>query len=228
MFRKTWEKINARRILLSVVSVAILLFSPWGITQAQGGRGQAFAVRSVSQVRGTRVRIWTAQQPGGYPYIIGTDGICTSSPTCGYTAGFFETGYIKGTNSPIQNQLQQFAVYGNINGGENIQYGLGNLSDNTWYTFQTLYSNSAQRWEAWRGSLVVYFVYGLNFTSGAMVACGAEGEPNGVPLGVQCDSMQYKVGTGSWTLYDYTGTQIESNYCVYKPYSYAAIAWGPC
>jgi hypothetical protein len=224
-------KLRQRRIKFKgiwlVATIVGMLGLLSGIVFAQGG-AQAFAVKAISQVKATRVNIWTAQQPAGYNFIIGITGICTTLE-CYAGTGFWETGYIKGIITPVQNQLQQFVSYANINGSITTKYGLGNLIDNNWYTFQTLYSNTAQRWEAWRDGQVIWFPPSpLNFTYRARAICGPEGSSDGVPLGVECNNMQYKTTTVGWTLYDYTSTQISGRYCVFKPYTYGAFGWGPC
>ena len=226
MFRRI-NPLGVLKVFFCVLIIASVLIFPRKIFLAQGG-AQAFAAIAVSQVKATRGTIWTAQQPSGYSFIIGVTGLCTTVD-CYAGAGFWETGYIKGTITPVHNQLQQFVSYENVNGSITTKYGLGNLADNNWYTFQTLYSNTAQRWEAWRDGQVIWFPpSSLNFTYGARAICGPEGSSNGVPLGVECKNMQYKTTTVGWTLYDYTYTQIVGNYCVFKPYTYGSFGWGPC
>ncbi len=239
MLRKT-ASMGVTGAFLLVTLIAILFVSPKK-TGAQTGNalanptptsmaGRAFADKAVSSVRGTKIDIWTAQQPAqsgavGSPSGVCTDPICTSG-----SPGYVETGYYKGMGSPVHNQLQQYVTYKNINGGEVPVYGLGNLNDNTWYTFQTLYSQTAQRWEAWRdGQLKWYVPNSLNFTEGALVWCGAEGIPNGVQLGVECENMRYKLtGGNTWIQYNFTGTFIQGPYCVFKPAEFGAFGWGPC
>jgi hypothetical protein len=198
--------------------------------QANNIAAQAIAVRTVQGATGVRANIWTAQQPAGW-YAIGSPvGVCQYAPQC--SGHFFETGYIKGTITSPPNVLQQYAAYTNFGGSVVNVFGLGNLNDNTWYNFQSYYNPSVGRWQAYRNGVLIYQVpAALAISSGNLVACGAEGGDRGVPLGVECNNMQYKVGGGAWTSYDYTGTQVWGigyAYCVYKPYSYGAIGWGPC
>lgn len=235
MPRRSWEKIKVQRISL-VVALSMILLVPLAIAWAQGGNAQALAVKPVPQVRGTRVDIWTAQRPSGYVAISGHTAVCTTQPLCTPTAGFFETGYVKGTITDVDNVLQQYVGYANVDGGVVSVWGLGNLSDNTWYTFQTLYSNTAQRWEAWRNGQVIYFPpSALNFTYGARVSCGSEGNPDGVPLATECENMRYKPPSGKgWIQYDYTTIQVTQpptythTYCVFSRHAYNAVGWGPC
>ncbi|MGH9879320.1 MAG: hypothetical protein ACRD5H_16950, partial [Nitrososphaerales archaeon] len=163
-------------------------------------------------------------------YAIGSpDGVCTTTPPC--NGQFFETGYAKGTITSPPNVLQQYAAWMTSGGSTVNQFGLGNLSNNTWYTYMVVWNNATGRWDAYRNGYKVFqSPTGLGFTNGQMVACGAEGGDAGVPLGVECSNMQYKVGS-IWTQYDYTGTQtwgIGYYYCVTRPYPYGLIAWGPC
>ena len=222
MVTKHWRSLPITAPLL--LFIGLVLVPP--LAGGSSITDQVFAIRNVSQVRGIRVNIWTAQQPSNWYAIASPVSICTSTDLC--TGSFFETGYVKGTITEPDNILQQYASWTDPDGRTRNVFNLGNLSDNTWYQFQSLYSNSAQRWEAWRGSLVVYYVpYALSFTSGNMVLCGAEGGGTGVPLAVECNNMRYKVGSGSWTQYNYTGVQRTPGYCAYKPYEYGAIVRGP-
>ncbi len=234
MFRIAAKMTTATTLL--IVLIAISLVSPRKITWAQvptptptGGYGQAFGIKSISSVRGLKADIWTAQQPGGYYFIASPVAICVAQP-CTPVSGLVETGYIKGLRTQPQNQLMQYLMAQDILGYQHPAYGLGNLSDNTWYNFQVLYSNTAQRWEAWRNGQLVYYVpYTLGFTNGARGGCGAESSSIGIPLGVECRNMQYKLtGSTQWVSYNYTGTQINGNYCVFKPQEYGAFGWGPC
>ncbi len=215
--------VNLPRILLVLTLIAVPPLAGGSSITAQ-----TFGTKNIAQVRGIRTDVWTAQQPSGWYAIASPVGICTTVEPC--TGYYFETGYIKGliTTGYGENVLQQYAGWKDPTGHPLNQFGLGNLNDNTWYQFKSLYSTSAGRWEAWLGTTnVVYFRTDLNFTTGSMVACGAEGGGTDVPLAVQCNNMQYKVGNNAWTLYDYSDVQHVPGYCAYKPYSYSVLAWGP-
>jgi len=231
MFHVNMKGTVILKVLLFITLVLVLLAMKPKAEIAASDLRQAFSVRLVSSVRGTRVDIWTASHPSGWVAITGLTGICTGEP-CDITKGFFETGFVKGTITPVDNQLQQFAAFHNPNWNVVNIFGLGNLNNNSWYTFQTLYSYSAARWEAWRGGVPVYYTNALSFTTGARVVCGPEGIGNWPwqypPIATQCNNMRYKIGRGSWTLYDYTYTQIQGPYCVYRPYTYSALGYGPC
>jgi hypothetical protein len=190
-------------------------------------------VKPISHVRGTRINIWTAQQGTNAVYVASPTGVCTGTP-CEDSSivSFFETGYYKGQGTTPQYVLQQYATFNSVNGPFGTMYGLGNLNDNTWYTFQTLYSQTAQRREAWRDGQLKWYIPSyvpINFTEGVEVLCGPEGLPNGVYLAVECNNMQYKLtGSSVWNQYNYTDKQIWGNYCVFKPYEFGALGWGPC
>lgn len=52
---------------------------------------------------------------------------------------------------------------------------LGVLSANTWYEFQTLFSNTTYSWEAWRGGIPRHQIFlGEDFKKGNYVSCGLE------------------------------------------------------
>jgi hypothetical protein len=219
-----------RWLTISIVILGLSLLTNSVFAQSNSISAQAIAVRTVGGVTGVKANIWTAQQPSNW-YAIGSPvGICTTAPTC--SGHYFETGYAKGTITSPPNILQQYAAWKNFGGYTVQQFGLGNLNNNTWYTFESSYSSSAGRWQARRNGVLVFQVpAALSFSSGNMVGCGVEGGGVGVPLGVECSNMQYRIGSGGWTSYDYTGTQawgVGYYYCVYRPYTYGAIGWGPC
>jgi hypothetical protein len=213
------------------VIVSVVVFSLFALTSSALAAGniaaQAFGTKPVVNVTNIKADVWTAVQPSGWYAIASPVGICTTSPTC--SGPFVETGYYKGTRTNPQNVLQQYMAYIDPAGNTVNRFGLGNLSDNTWYNFQTAYNSSAGRWEAWRDGLMRYQIpIALTFSSGSMVACGGEGGDVGVPMCVQCSNMRYKVGTGIWTLYDYTNTQIFGivyQYCVKHAAPYGSISW---
>jgi len=221
---KSWMNVPQIFLLFSLIMIPPLSPLHNGGTHYTD---QTFGTKDVSQVRGIRADVWTAQQPGDWYAINSPVGICTTTFPC--TGHYFETGYIKGTiTKDNPTFLQQYAAWKDPDGTPQAVYHLGNLSDNTMYRFQSLYSNTAQRWEAWRdGNPVFYPDHSLGFQNGSMVVCGAEGGGTGVPLGVQCLNMSYRVGTGAWTLYNYVNNQHTAGYCAYEPYDFSVVAWGP-
>lgn len=242
MFPQVTED-RKKRIISFVCFMLIAINSlMWAeIALAQGSFfGKAFGTRTVGNVRGTRVNIWSANHPPNYWFIASMTGVCTTAVVpCSIDMGhgWFETGVIRGLasdNSP--NQLQQFAAFRStgLNPPPLVVFDIAYLNPNSWYTFQTLYSNTAQRWEAWRGNTPVYHFSNLNFTQGHLVFCGAEGEKNSfnqppIPLGAECNNMRYKLtGSSAWVQYEYTNPQVIGPYCVFRPYQFGAFGWGPC
>jgi hypothetical protein len=221
------------RLAMVVMIATSMLFgvgAAYVFAQGQSIAAQAVGVKSVASVVGMRADIWTASHPSGW-YAIGSPvGICTSTPPCSSSGNYFETGFVKGTITPSQNVLQQYVAF--KNGSVTSVYGLGNLSNNTWYKFDVYYNPNVSKWEASRNYAMVYRApTNLSYTSGQMVGCGAEGGDIGVPLAVECHDMLYKLTNVAWQYMDYTGTQtwgVGYYYCVYKPYTYGAIGWGPC
>lgn len=219
------------RLLIFVTSILVVISSSTAyvvLAQSQNISAQAVAVKPVTNVKGMRADVWTANHPSNW-YAIGSPvGICPTTPTC--TGDYFETGFVKGTISPVQNVLQQYST-SRSNGTVVRAYGLGNLSNNTWYKFDVYYNSTLSKWEANRNYGLVYRApNNLAFSSGQVAACGAEGGGPGVPVAVECSTMSYNVGIG-WQPFDYTGTQtwgVGYYYCVFKPYTNGAIGWGPC
>ncbi len=216
------------------------LTDDWSLTlkTSTGAVSQAFSQLPVSAAGGVKAYIWTAQQPAGYWFIASPVGICTSFP-CSGNPGFAETGYNKGTNSvPPKglgaNILQQYVSWKYVNGSSNGDFTLLALADNTWYNMGVEYRSGLNRWVAFVSGVLEYLLPAdLNFQSGSMVSCGAEGKTTqytggSEPLGVQCDIMQYQPVGQSYISYDYNNVQIDGNYCVYKPRQYGAIGWGLC
>jgi hypothetical protein len=104
---------------------------------------KTFGTSNIIQVRGIRTDVWTAQQPGDWYAILSPVGICTTSFPC--TGRYFETGYVKGTiTKDNPTFLQQYAAWTEPDGTPKAVYHLGNLSDNTWYQFQSLYESVAE------------------------------------------------------------------------------------
>lgn len=211
---------------------AIVCFVLFGITLLTGiaiaqGAAQAFAVRVVTNVDGTEAQIWTAQQPSTQNNFRASPvGVCTT-PTPPCSGPLVETGYNKGDNSPNPNVLQQYASYLTQGGAVGGIFGLGNLADNTWYTFTVHRRVNTTKWFIKRNGVKVWDTPNIGFSQGNLAICGAEAEQNGTDIAVQCANMSRRV-SGTWTLFDYTSTQTSSGYCVYKPYQFGAVGWGPC
>jgi len=210
----------------------------WSLTlkSSSGSINQAFALlrtNPTDQRRGVRANVWTDQQPpqSGGNFEASPVGVCTRIP-CEWNSGFVETGFVKGTIDGVNNQLQQYASWQNDGGtGYDINYHLGFLNDNTWYNFGVEYDSGQGKWFATRDYTRLNptnpSIPTLNFAQGPSVVCGLEASVT-ASLGVQCDTMQYLSLGGVWTSFNYNNVQINGPYCVYKPYQYGAIGWGPC
>jgi hypothetical protein len=218
------------KTIIALVSVVLVVAPAF----AQGGNSitaQAFGVYDSQYITGAQANIWTAQQPGGWFVIASPVGVCTTNNTC--TGNFFETGYLKGTITPVQNVLQQYVAYRTGFGAVVNIYGLGNLSDLTWYTFKVQTCGGIGQWCAYRNGSQVYSSPALSFSNGLSALCGGEGGGGGVPMGVECSNLKWRDMPYSglnWWNYNYTKTQINSlvpphQYCVTKPYDYGSISW---
>jgi hypothetical protein len=195
---------------------------------------QALAERSfaLGTVVGMKADVWTAQQPSNW-YAIGSPvGVCTTNAPC--NGPYFETGYVRGLRSFPANSLQQYVSYLDTASHVHARYDLGLLNDNSWYTFQVLNTPPYYNWQAYLNGASIYTNESYpGFGVATSTACGAEGGDLGVPLGVQCDNMQYEpAGYTGWTLFVWNtkgfipGTL---NYCVDTISDpYGAIGWGPC
>lgn len=212
---------------LSVSLLLTSLFMFVNSTAAAEIAAQAFGQKPVANVMGVQAQIWTAQQPGGWYGLASPVGVCATQSPC--FGAFFETGYIKGTVTPVQNVLQQYAGWTtNPNNQPVNEFGLGNLSNNTWYTFASIYDPAIPRWKAYRNGSLVFTPPSLGnlTTNGQLASVGGECGDVGCPMAVQSANMKYKK-SGSWFLYDWTVKQ--GNYCLaHTSYSYGSLSWGPC
>jgi hypothetical protein len=215
-----------------VLIALVLMATPASAAGGSSFTAQAFGV-FVASVSGAQANIWTAQQPAGWYGISSPVGVCTTQPTC--SGNFFETGYMKGTVTTVQNVLQQYISYRTNLGIPVNLWGYGNLSDLTWYNFKVQNCGVAPqgKWCAYRNGSQVGIISGLSFESGLLAACGGEGGGGGVPMGVECNNLMWRdlpPNGSNWWNYDYSGTQGWSKvppylYCVMKPYSYGSKSW---
>lgn len=229
MISKTFKKFNqTRKIFLPLVFIMVLMLVEWvGGVKAQWGPqlSQGFGIVHPSGVRGTRVDILISNPPSPNGFIAGLTAICKTSP-CPPNPHFFETGWLRGSQS-----FGQIRHYISWRGSSGSDWKPGvKLSDATWYTFQTLHSNSANRWEGWVGGIPrLHLDFSLGFTSGESVSCGLESKyfwQSTPPGSTFCKNQQYKIGTGSWTYYNHA-YEIEDDYCVRWAWSHALEAYGP-
>jgi hypothetical protein len=170
--------------------------------------------------------MYTGNPSSPFWFIANLTAICVGQGTsCPPGSYFFETGWIRGVQTG--GSLKHYISW-NGTPGSDWRYGT-TISINTWYQFQTLYSNSASRWEGWIGGVPsLYLNFSLGWTSGNLVNCGLESKHLGTPPTASgwCNNTKYKVGSGSWTSYSYTH-EVEADYCVTRPWTYGSMAYGP-
>lgn len=202
----------------ATVGLMILVWLSLALTVS--ALGQAFGRTNITNVRGVRANIWVPSPPNGLVWTASPVGICNST-SCGSSSKFVETGFIKGTAFGLNNQIRQYVTWRQPDGTVGSNFFVGSaLSSNTWYQFKVLHSNSANRWEAWRGSSIPWYHAGLGWSTGQQTAIGAEAVNDGDWMDVYVHNPEYLVGTGSWTLFNYGYAQTTSHGCVYRVYTY--------
>lgn len=124
--------------------------------------------------------------------------------------------------------IVQYVGYTDASGHWQRVPNVGNLSNNVWYQFKVMYSNSVARWEAWRFNDVVWYVpYSLGWTIGGGVAAGSE---NLVPQGwmdVWGWHPEYQPGPGTWITYNYSSSSTGGGGHIVPAYDYGYHSWGP-
>lgn len=223
--------LRSRLSMFMILTLAILVIgarAPRIVIGQTISIGQGFGIRSVANVRGTRVNMYTGNPPGTVipgTFNVGLTAVCANYP-CSGNSYFYETGWYKGALTA--NQLRQYASWVGPT-TQDYTYNLGTLSTNTWYEFQTLFSNTTNMWEAWRNGVPRHQIFlGDVFKKGNYVSCGLETGIIGSSFpsfSNSCTQTKYKVGSGSWTLYDYTATQIAGPYCVTRWANYEVQAY---
>lgn len=217
-----------RRHLVIAVVMSILI-SVVGQNILAAAATQIIGRKPVGSVRGNIVSIRAGSLPSSnFVWIASPMGICTASP-CVPGSGFFETGYYKTEGWP---HIRQYAASQKSGSPANYEIWKDDnyLDEWTYFRYKSLYSNSAARWEAWRGLIVEYFRTDLNFTSGNEVACGGEAGDYNESINVECIDNQYKVGSGSWTswIFSYQSPDFTpGGYCVKSIGADDFKAYGP-
>ena len=225
--RIAWPK----RLLLTCIISMMLIFAVRVIVAQGYLAGQAFGIASVPGIRGTRTWISANQVPSGHYGIAGLTGVCTTYSCGGSSVGYWETGWAKGQKT--NNNLQMFAAWKVPNGGSDAFYGIASLQGGVGYRYQTLFSNSAQRWEAWLGTVPKFYKYNLGFTSGNRATCGGETltatpyDPD-PPLSDACTETQYKtIYNNQWVYHTLTERQYFGPYCATNYQPTTLYFWGP-
>lgn len=229
---KLWTGRRMFRILVAIVLVTAFMASLAGVVLAQGG-AYAFGYKWITSVRGHRVWIWTGQRPNGQTWTASPVVICQNQ-YCSRSNGWVETGWVDGTAWDLGDVLQQYVTYANSSGVFVQELHKGNLANDTWYQFKVLYSNSAARWEAWRGNDVVWFQpHSLGWTVGSATAYGSEAANSQDWMDVYGYYPEYKDGLNPWTSFihsivDPLKPQIGGGGCITRIYSDQGYrAYGP-
>lgn len=219
------------QLTLVIYTIVIMLIVTQAVMAQSYLAGQAFGMASVSGIRGTRTWISANQVPPGYYGIAGLTGICTTTSCSGASVGYWETGW--GRGQLTNNNLEMFVSWQVPYGGSGAQYGIASLQGGVGYRYQTLFSNSAQRWEAWLGTTPKFYKYSLGFTSGSRATCGGEtlsviGQNPTPPLNDTCTETQYKTTTNNnWVYHTLTGRQYFGPYCAVNYQPTTLYFWGP-
>jgi hypothetical protein len=230
MFRKIGKRMNVAKTVLLAVLVVTLLISVVSIARAVGAAYAFGYANWTTDLKGHRVYVWTGTPPNGLTWTAAPVGMCELCPCAGKRS---ETGWIKGTTSdstgqPLGDVLQQYVGYTDINGTWHWEGGKGNLSENTWYQVKVMYSKSADRWEAWRFSDVVWYQpYDLGWKKGCRLAAGSENNDDQGWMGVWGWHPEYVKWGGSWTLYNDTSSQTAGGGHIQHAYDFGYGAWGP-
>lgn len=195
---------------------------------AQFGFEQAFGVKGVANVDGSKAQVWTAQQANSLTFRASPVFVCQDDPC---TVGFIETGYVKGLVL-TGNILKAYSTWEKTNGVRVQKMDIQNLNDNTWYDFVVWYKNGANpRWIVKIDGVQVYTPdHNIpDWIQGDSVGCGAEGGQDDIAIAVHCANMQYRPigGAGVWTLYNYDDTQLTPGYAVFKWANWGALGQGP-
>jgi len=194
-----------------------------------GGGAYAMGYQFAGGVRGVRAYIWTGAPPNGQLVTGSPVGICQTSVCSGDNGKAIETGWVKGTSLGLGDALRQYYAFRDTNNSWKFNVVNPVLGNNTWYQFKVLYSHSAARWEVWRGNDVVWFApHSLGWTFGNWTAMGSEAANPGNWMGVSSWHPEYKVGSGSWTLFNYWFSQTAGQGCIIPSYDFGYHAWGPC
>jgi hypothetical protein len=189
---------------------------------AQTGYGFAYGLKSVGSVRGNQAMTWTGQPWPNHEYSRSSLAICRSSDCLGEIV---QTGWAMGTATG--GQIKQYVVYRKTSGpAVTLYFDNVVLAQNRWYKFKVLYSNSAARWEAWLDNVPKWYRSDLGWTPGNTVKTGGEGKNPGswATFNVWAYDLQYKVGSGNWTYYNYD-TPLTWDACIAHAYTYGYYAW---
>jgi hypothetical protein len=102
------------------------------------GQAYAFGFKNLNHLKGVRVWLWTGTPPNGQAWTAAPVAICKYTSCNGPK---IETGWIKGTDYGLGDQLHQYMSRTKDNG--KYEYvTLDALSENTWYQVKRVSENS--------------------------------------------------------------------------------------
>ncbi len=209
------------KFMLSLVVVATLFILPVSIVLAQG-QAYAFGYKNLNLLKGVRVYLWTGTPPNGQAWTAAPVGMCKYVSCNGAK---IETGWIKGTEYGLGDQLHQYMSRTLDTGGYEF-VSLGTLSENTWYQVKTMWSDSAHRWEVWLFNDVPW--YGWDYWQrGEVAVVGSENRDSGGWMGVWGWHPEYALTGVGWTLYNYDYSATGGGGHIIPAYDFGYGAWGP-
>ncbi len=221
--------IKTHQMIIGIALVLMLLTFTTGARSAEEAGAAAYGFKPVGSIRGSRALHWLGNSyPGVAAYSKSIVGLCSDSNCLGNKQ--IRTGYAFGYNvqgSTYDNAVMH--VYYRSPSGTTVSTYLSQITipENSWYDFQVLYSNSAKRWEAWVSGIPRWNTStNPGWTSGSYAVVGAESVSNPY-FDVTGVVMNYKVGTGPWTLYDYS-TELEVGACISRQTNYGFHAQVVC
>jgi hypothetical protein len=232
MFAKTIGRKCAHKLFgFAVIVTLILALSTsnstiqFAVAQEGGNTYGAGYIENVGNIRGYRASVYATSIPDGLVWTAAPLGICQTRECY----KIVETGWIKGRHIEHSSNanLHQYVVWTDQNGNPQDDHNLGDLAENSWYDLKVLYSNSAGRWEAWRGTNVVWFQYNLGWTNGLAAQSGGENSCTNCWVNVSIYHPEYRTTTGGWTLRNYTGRTMKGGACVYRAYDYGHFVYSP-
>lgn len=212
-------------VLTTALLVAVLVIAA-RVVQAAGG-AVAFGYRDLPDIKGQRVYIWTGNPPAGLAWTAAPVAVCKDY-NC--AEKFVETGWVKGVEKPYPDRLQQYVSYKDIDGKtKQVFRSDWGFNANTWYQVKVMYSQSANRWEAWLFNDVPWYAPNdLGWNSGTVLVVGSEAKSSGNWMNVYGWHPEYRLWSGSnWILYNYTSSGTAGGGHISHNYDYGYHAWGP-
>mgnify|MGYP000302065729 CR=1 FL=1 len=219
------ETHNTRAALVMLLIATVVLLTPSMVAAVGGTYAFGYYGNETTLIKEHRAHVWTGTPPSGQVWAAAPLAVCEQYD-CG--GKIVETGWIKGTAWDLGDVLQQYVTYEDVDGSRRMVFHLGNLSQDVWYQFKVIYSNTASRWEAWCFDDVVWYApRDLGWTRGRRVVAGSENNNAQGWMDVWGWHPEYKPDPGDWTLYNYSYSQVAGGGSIEHAYDYGYHAWGP-